>query len=300
MSRREHYGQFYGLRPLPDGDGPLVVVHGNCQAESLRVLLAGAGGCRTVRLPPAHELTADDVPDLDRVVCAADALVSQPVSDGYRDLPVGAARLAGLVGGGRGAAVVVPALRWAALHPYQVVVRHPDAGEMAVVPYHDLRTLLEASTGAAPHPAPAHGVRALAALSRAHLVRRETDHRAVPAHDLLEAAGADATQVVNHPGNAVLVGLAARVRRRLGLDPSVPDPGRTLLDSVHAPVDEATLGALGLDAPPRPDWRVGGATLPDEEVRELQLAWYREHPEVAPAALARHADAVEALWGWSP
>lgn len=39
--RRAHYGEFYGLTELPDA--PIFMVHGNCQAESLRVLLHGAG-----------------------------------------------------------------------------------------------------------------------------------------------------------------------------------------------------------------------------------------------------------------
>jgi len=40
--RRQHYAQFYGLLPLPADERPLLLVHGNCQAEALRVLLASA------------------------------------------------------------------------------------------------------------------------------------------------------------------------------------------------------------------------------------------------------------------
>ena len=58
QGRREHYGEFYGLRPLPDDGRPLLLVHGNCQAEAMRVLLAGVGEHRTVRVPPVHELEA--------------------------------------------------------------------------------------------------------------------------------------------------------------------------------------------------------------------------------------------------
>nr|WP_284289672.1 hypothetical protein [Angustibacter aerolatus] len=57
-ARREHHGEFYGLRPLPADDGrPLVTVAGNCQAGSVRVLLDGAPSapCRSVRVPPLHE-----------------------------------------------------------------------------------------------------------------------------------------------------------------------------------------------------------------------------------------------------
>ena len=88
--RRQHYAHFYGLLPLPRDERPLLVVHGNCQAEALRVLLAGdASPVRTVRVPPVHELTSEDLPHLDRLLAEVDVLVSQPVRDGYRDLPVG-------------------------------------------------------------------------------------------------------------------------------------------------------------------------------------------------------------------
>ena len=96
--RRLHYGEFYGLRPLPPDDGrPLVVVHGNCQAESLRVLLAGS--LRSVRVPPVHELERDDLPHLRRTLAHASVLLSQPVRPG---LPRAAA---GHGAGDRGPAV---------------------------------------------------------------------------------------------------------------------------------------------------------------------------------------------------
>lgn len=294
--RREHYGEFYGLRPVVRDDRPVLVVHGNCQAESLRVLLAGGPSpVRTVRVPPVHELTAEDLPHLDRLLAEVDVLVAQPVRDGYRGLPLGTAEVLARAPR-RPRLVVVPILRWAALHPFQVIVRSPDAGEPPLVPYHDLRTLaVAAGRPALPEvPSPA-AVRAVRDLSVRELHRRQERHGALPAVDLLEGAGAAAAHTVNHPGNGVLAGVAARVLAAAGLPADVADPGRTLLDSVHTPVLPAVLDALALPGSARDGWLVHGRRIADAEVRAAQLRWYAEHPGVAEAGLARHAEALEVL-----
>jgi hypothetical protein len=295
--RQQHYAHFHGLLPLERDDRPLVLVHGNCQAESLRVLLAGDGNTpvRTVRVPPVHELTAQDLPRLQHVLDATDVVVSQPVRDGYRDLPLGTAELLARAPR-RPRLVVVPVLRWAALHPFQVIVRSPEAGEPPVVPYHDLRTLtVAAGRPELPEVPSPRAVRAVRDLSARELRSRGDRHDALPVVDLFEAAGAGATQTVNHPGNVVLRGLAGRVLAALGLPADVPDPGRTLLDSVHAPVLPAVLAALGTPGPGRTDWLVHGRPTGDAEVRAAQLRWYAEHPGVAEAGLARHAEAAAEL-----
>ncbi|MGI4895807.1 MAG: WcbI family polysaccharide biosynthesis putative acetyltransferase, partial [Janthinobacterium lividum] len=200
QSRREHYGIFYGIHPLPPEDGrPLVLVHGNCQAESVRVLLSAAGsGVRTVRVPPAHELVTDDLTHLQRLLAQVDLLVSQPVRDDYRGLPLGTRQL-------RDAApaaarvVIFPVIRWAALHPFQVIVRSPEAGEPPIVPYHDLRTLslVAGGAGAMPVlPAPT-AVRAVREHSLGQLRERQQRHGAIDVTDLLLAAGRGACQVIN-------------------------------------------------------------------------------------------------------
>lgn len=293
--RRQHYAHFYGLLPIPTDDRPLLLVHGNCQAESLRVLLDGAASVRTVRVPPVHELTADDLPHLDRLLAQIDVLVSQPVADGYRDLHLGTAEVLARAPR-RPRLVVVPVIRWAALHPFQVIVR-AAAGEPPLVPYSDLRTLTLAAGRAAlpevPSPAAVHAVRGL---SVRELERRQEQHGAVPVVDLLLAAGAGAAHTINHPGNAVLIGMAGRVLAAAGLDGEPTDPGRTLLDSVHAPVLPGVLDALGLPADQaRDSWLVHGSRLSDDEVRAAQLRWYAEHPGVAEAGLTRHAEAAAVL-----
>ena len=306
--RRRHYGEFYGLREVPQDERPLVVVHGNCQAESLRVVLGDGPDAqvRTVRVPPVHELEADDLPHLDALLAQVDVLVSQPVAGGYRGLPLGTAEVASRAartglssGGGGGGAqlVVVPVLRWAALHPFQVIVRTPGAGEPPLVPYHDLRTLaVAAGTSPLRRVPSAAAVRAVRDLSVAELRSREQRHGSLPVVDLLAGAGAHATHTVNHPGNEVLLGLARRVLEAVGLPGEVRDPGRTLLDSVHAPVLPQVLDALGLDTgDSRDGWLVHGRPLDDGEVRDAHLRWYADHPGTAEAGLARHAAAARAL-----
>ena len=295
--RQQHYAHFYGLLPLPSDDRPLLVVHGNCQAESLRVLLdGGASPVRTVRIPPVHELTAADLPHLDRVLARVDVLVSQPVRAGYRGLPVGTAEL--LARARRGVRpVLVPILRWAALHPFQVIVRSPAAGEPPVVPYHDLRTLtLAAGRPPLPEVPSAGAVRAIRELSVRELHGRQSRHGTLPVVDALLGAGAAAAHTVNHPGNGVLAEVASRVLAAAGLPGAVADPGRTLLDSVHTPVRPEVLDALGIaGAPSRDDWLVHGRRVADGEVRAAHLRWYAAHPGVAEAGLARHAEAAAAL-----
>ncbi len=144
-ARQRHYGAFYGLDALPPRDNrPLVIVHGNCQAESLRVLLSSPGSpVRTVRIPPVHELTDADLPYLQKLLGQTDVVVSQPIRPGYRNLPLGTADVLAAAGPDT-RLVMVPVIRWAALQPFQVIVRSPDAGEPPLVPYHDLRTMARA------------------------------------------------------------------------------------------------------------------------------------------------------------
>ncbi|RBY90218.1 hypothetical protein DQ244_12175 [Blastococcus sp. TBT05-19] len=293
--RRQHYAHFYGLLPLPRDDRPLVLVHGNCQAESLRVLVDGdASPVRTVRVPPVHELTAADLPHLDRLLAEIDVLVSQPVRSGYRDLPLGTAEVLARARR-RPAAVVVPIIRWAALHPFQVIVRSP-AGDPPLVPYHDLRTLtLAAGRPALPEIPSAAAVRAVRDLSVRELTVRQERHGSLDVVDLLHEARSAAAHTVNHPGNAVLAGVAARILSAAGFPGTVVDPGRTLLDSVHTPVLPQVLEALRLDGRSGADWVVSGTRVPDDAVRDAQLRWYADHPGVAEAGLARHAAAAAAL-----
>lgn len=301
-ARRAHYGDFYdGTGGTGDtaGTGPIAFVHGNCQAESLRVLLAGSTTFPypTVRVPPVHELTADDLVPLRALLRRTAVLVAQPVRDDYRDLPVGTSQVAALLP--PGARVLrVPVIHHTALHPWSALVRHPSdpSAVPPVVPYHDLRTLAAAAgrvrSGATPD---ATALLAVAADSVAELRRREQQQTDVGVSDLLMAFGADAAHTLNHPGNPVLVALARRVQEALAVPVDATDPGRVLLGGIRAPLEESVVDALGLDTAPRDHWLVDDVAVSPEEIDAEQSAWYATHPQWVEAGVQRHAQRLELL-----
>jgi hypothetical protein len=291
--RRAHYGDFYDGPPHA---GPVALVHGNCQAEALRVALAPSTAERMVRVPPAHELTADDIEPLRALLARTTLLVSQPVRDDYRDLPIGTRQLARLLPRA-GRVLRVPIVRYLGLHPYAAIVRHAAdrAAVPPVVPYHDLRTVAVAAGRPKAAPADAAALRAVGVASVAELARREHAGCDVKVSDLLEGLGVDAVHTLNHPGNRVVVALACRVHVALGGTGEVADPGRTLLGEVVAPLEPAVLAARGLTAAPREHWILRGQTVTEETVRAAHLAWYADHPEWVAAALTTHADRIALL-----
>ena len=292
--RRRHYAVFYGLDPLPE-EAPLALVHGNCQAESLRIVLDGPD-LATVRIPPAHELTAGDLEPLRRLLARAELVITQPIRSGYRGLPIGTADI---LSRSAARAIVVPVIRFAGLYPAQVLIRPPGATSLVppLVPYHDLRILAQAAgAGAGRVEVDGDQLRAVARHSLEQLRRRERDHGAVVISDLFSEPGFDQMRTINHPGNPVWETLGRRVRGAAGLSDEIRDPGRPLLDAIHAPREPAVIDALGLDAAPRPDWTVGGERVPAEAVREAHLRWYEDHPAAVAAGLERHRD-VRALLG---
>jgi len=297
LARRRHFGDFYRISETHSTSGePLGLVMGNCQAESLRIAL-GDSTARFVRTPPIHELVADDMPYLQHWLHRSDVLISQPVAAGYHGLPLGTGELiAGLRSGAR--SVVFPVIRFAGLYPYHVIVRPPSAPSLSppLVAYHDLRLLGEASDGVRRgNDATAARIRAIADESRAQLEERERRHGAIAISDLFERPHFELMRTINHPGNPVWAELARRILERLGTAADPADPGRPLLDSVHAPREASTIEAWGLGDDPTDHWLIAGARVPAEQVREAHLDWYRKHPEVISAGLVRHATAARAL-----
>ncbi|MGZ8178691.1 WcbI family polysaccharide biosynthesis putative acetyltransferase [Williamsia sp. SKLECPSW1] len=306
--RTRHYGGFYGVEGDDSGaagstDRPVVLVWGNCQAEALRVVLntVDTTPWGTVRLPPVHELTADDLPHLDRLLRRTRAVLSQPVRAGYRDLPIGLDDLRARLGDD----VPIlrwPVVRWGALHPFQVIVRHPDDPSMDPdgVPYHDLRTLAAARDGRSPDEpwdvdvAP-EVFREVAHRSADELRRREQRDTDVAVSDILESVGAGATHTVNHPQNAVLLRLGRRIADEMGWSGTVRDPGRTLLGGIRAPVEGRVLDALGVSGETRDGWLVQGRDVSADEIHRTQMDCYARFPGFVDAAEARHGELMDLL-----
>lgn len=291
-SRTRHYGHFYGLEEPRTGSRVGLVV-GNCQAESLRIMLEG-DDLTLIRMPAVHELAATDIPHLERWLDRIDVLVSQPIRDDYHSLPLGLRQLTARAS--KAVTIAVPVIRYAGLYPYQVIVRPPSDASLVppLIEYHDLRLLARAA-GRALRPASTSGVRAIASHSMRELRRREEAFETVIVSDLFEKPTFDLARTINHPGNPIWHALALRVRDVLALAAEVRDPDRPLLNTVHAPRESAVMDAWGLDGEPTDHWLVGGEQLSTGEVDAAHLAWYADHPDIVAAGLARHAEALELL-----
>lgn len=288
IARRRHYAEFFGDAPAPEGYG---VVVGNCQAESIRLVISGETH-PAVRVPAVHEMDADDARRLHHLLSGAAFLVAQPIRDGYRDLPLGTAQLrAALPLGAR--TVVVPSLRYGGLHPFQAAIRVPGIDEdPPLVAYHDVRVLAEAAGLPVATRLPAAAVHAVAEDSVAELRRREALGVDVVASDLYASVVADLHRTVNHPGNAVFLPLGERIVAALGAPGTAVDPGRPILAGVQAPLEEGVVEAWGLDAEPRADWIVNGERVEAAAVAEAHLGWYAAHPAFVTAAVERLAPLV--------
>lgn len=285
IARRRHYAEFYGDTPAPEGYG---VVVGNCQAESIRLVVSNDGH-PGVRVPAVHEMDAADTERLHRLLAGAAFLIVQPIRDDYRGLPLGTSQLrAALPAGAR--TVVVPSLRFGGLHPFQAAIRVPGVEEdPPLVAYHDVRTLAEAAGLPVASELPTAAVRAVAEDSVAELRRREELGVDVVASDLYDTVVADLARTVNHPGNAVFLPLGERIVAALGAPGSAVDPGRPILAGVRAPLERAVVEAWDLDAEPRRDWIVSEERLDADVVVDAHRRWYAEHPAFVAAAVQRLA-----------
>lgn len=296
--RRGHYSHFYGLTDLPhDGFG---IVAGNCQAESLRIFLDGPN-MPWVRMPAIHELVDTDIPHLNRALAQATMLVSQPIQDDYHGLPIGTRNLvAGLRAGTP--AVIMPVIRFSGLYPTHVIIRPPLEPGLAppIVAYHDLRTLMEAADRLYGRPTSRQVVtpavvRAVGERSLEELRSREARHGAVTVSDLFARPTFDQMRTINHPGNSVWVALADRVNVVLGQPQHTVDPGRQILNNVHAPRSAAVAEAYQMDMPDDSEWIVDGIRVPDDHIRDVHLRWYADHPDVIDAGITRHRSTLELM-----
>ncbi|SDR75372.1 WcbI family polysaccharide biosynthesis putative acetyltransferase [Corynebacterium timonense] len=272
---------------------PRLTVVGNCQAESMRKLLMSTGSFDSDRIPPVHELAASDMGWFTELLARTDVLVSQPIRDNYRGLPVGVSQMRSLLP--RGARLVlVPVLRYDGLMPYQAIIRDPDDPSLnpPVVPYHDLRVLaaaargLDAPVAAAPGPA---ALRLTAAMSIEQMRSREHRHGTVVVSSHLEAV--PVWHTINHPDNATLVAAAEAVAAELGLREPVEAPSYEMLGGLDAPIDADAAAALGVTVAGRAEWD----PLPADDIAQRQLEFYRARPRLVAHGLARHADRLSTL-----
>ncbi|SIS16139.1 WcbI family polysaccharide biosynthesis putative acetyltransferase [Microbacterium sp. RURRCA19A] len=285
IARRRHYAAFFGDEPAPEGYG---VVVGNCQAESIRLVVSNDTH-PGVRVPAVHEMDAADAERLHRLLAGASFLVVQPIRDDYRGLPLGTAQVrAALPAGAR--TVTVPSLRFGGLHPFQAAIRVPGVDEdPPLVAYHDVRVLAEAAGLPVARALSPAAVRAVAEDSLAELRRREDLGVDVVASDLYTPVVADLARTVNHPGNAVFLPMGERIVAALGAPGTAVDPGRPILAGVQAPLEPWVVEAWDLDAEPRRDWIVAGERLDADTVAEAHRRWYVEHPAFVSAAVERLA-----------
>lgn len=276
------------------------MVIGNCQADVYRDLLRSAEGLTVRDVRPVYEMTARDLPDLHADLARTDVLIVQPVRDDYRELPLGHRQLSARLPASA-TVVLVPVLRYAGLHPYQVLIRPPHDRSLVppIAPYHDLRAIVAAATGdldvlgAAPDPGQAL---AAARESVEALRTREEAHGTLIASDLLE--GVPRWHTINHPDRHTLQEVFDRVLAALppGLIDDPPRIGdREPLGATRAPVDPAVERALGLPETGPLDWLVDGVSVPGDEVTQAHLAWYASTPGVVEEGLRRHADRIELL-----
>lgn len=290
----------HSLGAVSTPDLPSVMVIGNCQADVYRDLLRSSAEVRVTDVRPVYEMTADDIPGLQSALAHTDVLIIQPVRDDYRGLPLGHRQLAAHLPASA-TVVLVPVLRFAGLHPYQVLVRPPRDRSLVppVAPYHDLRTIIAAATGnrdvleAIPT---AEQARAGATESVAALRVREQAHGTLVASDLL--AGTPRWHTINHPDRHTLATVFDRVLAELpaGLLTDPPRIGeREPLGATRAPVEPAVERALGLDETGPRDWLVDGVQVSEQRIVDAHLDWYSAAPDVVEEGLRRHADRIELL-----
>ncbi|MDO5669998.1 MAG: WcbI family polysaccharide biosynthesis putative acetyltransferase [Corynebacterium sp.] len=294
LPRRRHYGDFYQLNPTPRSPHlPFVMVMGNCQAESLRILLASSGAVDSFRIPPVHEFTAEDIALLRPVLARADVLITQPIRDNYRDLPLGTSQLAALLPAAA-RQILYPVLRWDGLMPFHAIIRDPDdpSRNPPVVPYHDLRLVAAAARGLNRPAQPVDpDFRAAAAASIAHLRAREQYHDTVRVSEHLQTY--PVWHTINHPSNETLAFMAQRVLDEITPGSVHPPTDREMLGGLQAPIDTAAAQALGVDITGRDEWSAAG--VPIAGIAQAQLAFYRENPQVVEAGLHRHAERLNIL-----
>jgi hypothetical protein len=288
------------------------VVYGNCTAEPLRSLLADSltfsQAYRTEPLPGAHAIASPaTAARVRRTVAQASLMIHVPVRDDYRGLPVGSHQVAADAAADA-TRLTYPALFYDGLFPYQAYVRASDRTRDEIphlAGYHDLRFVFCAAqgwpfedardwlAGFRGHP---DGIRAWAwhAQQRVRAYESSLDIRV---GDRLFSSGLHHRSffTVDHPTNATLVELAARIHAALGLTYDPVEPAHPLLGTYQTPLDADVVEALALPTDPGTSWIVKDRAHPREQLLAEHLAFYAEHPAAVDAALSEHGERMRVL-----
>lgn len=281
------------------------LVWGNCQADPLADLLVApleAAGIEMLRVPPVFLATPAELAAVHDAVSRCRLLISQPVSEEYPLAGSGTAHLASLLPPG-GRLVTIPVVYHVGAFPYQVHGYDGEDGRVdaPLTDYHDLRVVRAASKGLTvaetlehwPVP-PAGGVRAVHRASLAEIERREAGLD-VTCSTLLDRPGAVWT--MDHPSNAVLAEIARAVLRILQLpDDAMRVREREYLAQRRTPVEPAVAEALGWPTgSTATEWVIDGERVPNAELFDVQLGFYRQRPDVVSRTLFRAADRMDEL-----
>lgn len=280
---------------------PTLTVVGNCQAESTRKLLHSTGLFNSQRITPVHELTEQDMGWFGELISRTDILVTQPIRDNYRGLPVGSSQLAAALPAGA-RTVFYPVMRFDALTPYQAIIRDPDDPSLdpPIIPYHDLRIFAAAVRGedhpVTPQPAAgAYTDKLEETIAQMRTREQQVGEDIVPMSDYL--ATVPVWHTINHPDNATMVELARRILAHLGLDGDPTPPDYEMLgelDSMIDPHAAAALGATDRVPPHREVWtRRDHGEIPFDEISAAHLEFYASRPGIIDAGLARHRERME-------
>ena len=263
---------------------------------------------RTEPLPGAHEIGSPEAADrVRRIVSRAQLIIHQPVRDDYRGLPVGSAQVsAGAAPTAR--RITFPALYYDGVFPYQAYVRATDNSRDTIprlLAYHDLRFVYCAARHWNVETArqwfdsfrgSPDGLRgwAVGAQQRMRAYESQLD---VGVSDALFSAALHHRSffTVDHPTNAALVELAARIHTALGLEYDELTPTHPLIGDYQAPLDPDVVEALTLPSDPGTSWVVRDRAYPCEQLLAEHLAFYAEHPDTVEAALSEHAERMRVL-----
>ncbi|GAA3535776.1 hypothetical protein AFL01nite_08120 [Aeromicrobium flavum] len=288
---------------------PTLVAYGNCQAEAVAKILARYPDVndrfRVVRIPAVHEMRPRDIPAVQRHVAQAGLIVTQPVSDGYRGLPLGTREMLDIAPSSA-RVVTFPSIQFSGLHPYLAAVHH-GADRVAVpapvVHYHDLRFVAAAARGlrgreaeqfVARFESDPDELRANAEASAERLAAQESEVD-VQVASLLEPMTWDLMWTNNHPSNRLLMPVVDAVLLAAGIGP-VPVPSIVeQLQFVVAPLRADVSAALGLPVV-RTGWRVMGREIRDAELLAAHLDFYAAQPDLLAAAVREHGVKLE-RWG---